>query len=277
MPKYVLCYVCGRKYGTQSIEIHEPQCLEKWHIENAKLPSNLRRPPPRKPDLHIGSKPFCGDDQKKTNSMHSSLSLSPQVVLIIHSIKSMMQPMKHPKLNQFRATIVDEDSLLIVFKSINEVVNQVVQLKGSVYVLHNSTRTCRLFLIIQAPAGPGGGASGYTNDRPAPQRGNAGRNVDDYEDDVPISTSKRGGGGGGGGAAFPAGGSSGVTGLYPCSICNRSFANDRIEQHEEACKRANKQRRVFDSTKQRLQGTEAATYFRKGKGPKARPEPQVNH
>jgi hypothetical protein len=56
MPKFVLCYVCGRKYGTQSIEIHEPQCLEKWHIENAKLPSNMRRPPPRKPDVHIGSK-----------------------------------------------------------------------------------------------------------------------------------------------------------------------------------------------------------------------------
>jgi hypothetical protein len=52
----MLCYICGRKYGTQSIEIHEPQCLEKWHIENAKLPPNLRRPPPRKPDVHIGSK-----------------------------------------------------------------------------------------------------------------------------------------------------------------------------------------------------------------------------
>jgi hypothetical protein len=56
MPKFVLCYICGRKYGTQSIEFHEPQCLEKWHIENAKLPPTLRRPPPRKPDLHIGSK-----------------------------------------------------------------------------------------------------------------------------------------------------------------------------------------------------------------------------
>jgi hypothetical protein len=51
----VLCYVCGRKYGTQSIEIHEPQCLEKWHIDNAKLPANIRRPAPRKPDVHIGS------------------------------------------------------------------------------------------------------------------------------------------------------------------------------------------------------------------------------
>jgi hypothetical protein len=46
---YVLCYLCGRKYGTQSIEIHEPQCLEKWKIENANLPKNLRRPVPIKP------------------------------------------------------------------------------------------------------------------------------------------------------------------------------------------------------------------------------------
>ena len=84
-------------------------------------------------------------------------------------------------------------------------------------------------------------------------------------------------GAGGGGATF-AGGSSGVTGLYPCSICNRSFASDRIQQHEEACKKSSKERRVFDSTKQRLQGTEAASYFRKGKGGKVREptKPQVN-
>ncbi|CAF0998092.1 unnamed protein product [Brachionus calyciflorus] len=48
-PVYVICYICGRKYGTKSIEIHEPQCLEKWKIENEKLPRNLRRPVPVKP------------------------------------------------------------------------------------------------------------------------------------------------------------------------------------------------------------------------------------
>ncbi len=56
-------------------------------------------------------------------------------------------------------------------------------------------------------------------------------------------------------------------------MCNRKFASDRIQQHEAACIKASKQRRVFDSTKQRLEGTEAATYFRKGKGGKARNEP----
>ena len=71
--------------------------------------------------------------------------------------------------------------------------------------------------------------------------------------------------GGGGGVTFQNNGSSSNGGLYPCSICNRTFASDRIQQHEAACMRANKQRRVFDSTKQRLQGTEAGSFYRKGK------------
>ena len=111
-------------------------------------------------------------------------------------------------------------------------------------------------------------------DRPIQQRENASygmicigfkdmfiSNLDDY-DDAPISSSKRGGG------AFAGGG---AAGLYPCSICNRRFASDRIQHHEEACKKAHAKRRVFDSTKQRLQGTEAAAYFRKGG--KGRTEP----
>ncbi|KAJ8029201.1 hypothetical protein HOLleu_28539 [Holothuria leucospilota] len=50
-PRTVICYICGREFGTKSISIHEPQCLKKWHIENDKLPHNLRRPEPRKPEV----------------------------------------------------------------------------------------------------------------------------------------------------------------------------------------------------------------------------------
>jgi len=95
---------------------------------------------------------------------------------------------------------------------------------------------------------------------------------DDF-DDAPVSSSTRGGGGG---AAFQNSGPSGDGGgggLYPCSVCNRRFASDRIEKHEAACVKANKQRRVFDTTKHRLEGTEAAAYFGKGKGGKGRNEP----
>lgn len=48
-PPSVLCYICGREYGTKSISIHEPQCLKKWHIENDKLPLSKRRSEPKKP------------------------------------------------------------------------------------------------------------------------------------------------------------------------------------------------------------------------------------
>lgn len=50
-PPYVLCYICGRKYGSKSIAIHEPQCLEKWRKENRELPKKLRRPEPKKPEV----------------------------------------------------------------------------------------------------------------------------------------------------------------------------------------------------------------------------------
>ena len=50
-PPTVVCYICGREYGTKSIAIHEPQCLKKWHNENNSLPKELRRPEPKKPEV----------------------------------------------------------------------------------------------------------------------------------------------------------------------------------------------------------------------------------
>ena len=50
-PPAVFCYICGRQFGTKSISIHEPQCLKKWRIENDKLPPELRRPEPQKPEV----------------------------------------------------------------------------------------------------------------------------------------------------------------------------------------------------------------------------------
>ncbi|KAK0177518.1 hypothetical protein PV328_001565 [Microctonus aethiopoides] len=44
------CYICGRDFGTVSIDIHEPQCLKKWRIENFKLPLNQQRKEPQKPE-----------------------------------------------------------------------------------------------------------------------------------------------------------------------------------------------------------------------------------
>lgn len=36
---YVTCSICGRKYGTKSIAIHEPQCIKKRQLERRRLPA----------------------------------------------------------------------------------------------------------------------------------------------------------------------------------------------------------------------------------------------
>ncbi|XP_008838462.1 zinc finger protein 474 [Nannospalax galili] len=54
-PRFRICYICGREFGSQSLAIHEPQCLEKWRVENSKLPKHLRRPEPSKPQPLGGS------------------------------------------------------------------------------------------------------------------------------------------------------------------------------------------------------------------------------
>ena len=48
-PKALMCYVCGREYGTKSLEIHLKTCLKMWEIEDSKKPKKDRRPPPQPP------------------------------------------------------------------------------------------------------------------------------------------------------------------------------------------------------------------------------------
>lgn len=69
-PKTVVCYICGREFGTKSISIHEPQCLKKWEMENSHLPKHLRRPPPVKPTLPTLDYGSGGTyDQERLNQM----------------------------------------------------------------------------------------------------------------------------------------------------------------------------------------------------------------
>lgn len=48
-PPGIICYICGRKYGTKSIDIHIPQCEKAWLAEEEKKPKKDRRPVPQKP------------------------------------------------------------------------------------------------------------------------------------------------------------------------------------------------------------------------------------
>lgn len=44
--------------------------------------------------------------------------------------------------------------------------------------------------------------------------------------------------------------------LSPCHFCSRSFQTDRLEKHETICQKASQKRKVFDSTKMRIEGTD---------------------
>ena len=44
-----MCYICGREYGTASLEIHLKTCQKKWEIEQQKKPAHERKPCPQPP------------------------------------------------------------------------------------------------------------------------------------------------------------------------------------------------------------------------------------
>lgn len=81
--------------------------------------------------------------------------------------------------------------------------------------------------------------------------------------DIPIAVAKKSAAA----AAPPAFASNANMDLVECGICGRRFASDRIEKHEGACQKSNKQRKVFDSTKNRVEGTEAEKFVLKKKPP----------
>ena len=48
-PRALMCYICGKEYGTKSLEIHIKTCIKMWEIEEAKKPKKERRPLPQPP------------------------------------------------------------------------------------------------------------------------------------------------------------------------------------------------------------------------------------
>jgi len=48
-PKALMCYICGREYGTASLDIHLKTCEKKWEAAQTLLPLKERRPCPTKP------------------------------------------------------------------------------------------------------------------------------------------------------------------------------------------------------------------------------------
>uniref|UniRef100_A0A8D2NR85 C2HC/C3H-type domain-containing protein n=1 Tax=Zosterops lateralis melanops TaxID=1220523 RepID=A0A8D2NR85_ZOSLA len=76
-PVFKVCYICGREFGSHSIAIHEPKCLEKWRIENNQLPKRLRRPEPRKPEILTGTGNYTLADENEAAYYSAQAQLVP--------------------------------------------------------------------------------------------------------------------------------------------------------------------------------------------------------
>ena len=46
----VTCYLCGRDFGSKSIAIHVPNCIQKWKDDQKRLPLSQRLPIPQAPE-----------------------------------------------------------------------------------------------------------------------------------------------------------------------------------------------------------------------------------
>jgi hypothetical protein len=61
-----------------------------------------------------------------------------------------------------------------------------------------------------------------------------------------------------------------------CDMCNRSFAADRIQKHQQICTKEPRRRKVFDPVKMRVQGTDFASYVNSDHKQQA-PAPKVSN
>lgn len=52
--------------------------------------------------------------------------------------------------------------------------------------------------------------------------------------------------------------------LFPCEVCGRTFAAQPLQKHQKVCeKNIVKRRKIFDSLKQRVEGTDLAPFHQK--------------
>lgn len=52
--------------------------------------------------------------------------------------------------------------------------------------------------------------------------------------------------------------------LFPCEVCGRTFAAQPLQKHRKVCEKSQiKKRKIFDSLKQRVEGTDLAPFHQK--------------
>jgi hypothetical protein len=67
-PRALTCFICGRGYGTSSLEIHIKNCEKKFLAMEAQKPKKERRPLPTRPDVAVAT---GGGGTASAEAMHA--------------------------------------------------------------------------------------------------------------------------------------------------------------------------------------------------------------
>lgn len=262
-PVYIICYICGRKYGSQSIEIHEPQCLEKWKIENNNLPKHLRRPIPVKP----AGVPLSSSGAYDMEAMNEAAFQASKLQLLeCENCGRRFQP---DRLGVHQRSCKPGNVAKRIGAAqpsrpggLDEEYDEEYQ------PLQTQAQTRQQPQIHQIKSNPAANGSSVAPMKKATQIGVA--NVDSLPIKKPASNNP---------AAIynnaqdPTASGGGSSNLWPCPECGRKFASDRLQVHV-ATHNKEKKRKVFDSTKHRVQGTEAESFvLSKKKKPETKVRP----
>ena len=291
-PTYVICYLCGRKYGTKSITIHEPQCLKKWHLENNKLPKKLRRKPPTKPAAYdaLGSIGMYGRvDLEKVNQ--AAFQSAQEQLIPCNVCGRTFLPDRLP-VHQ-RSCTASNPARSVLPKKMYERSQTYVRSspsEGNNTALLNEDSYSSLSEKERSP-GFSRESSKVPQRRPHFERMEPRFTVDPHPDNSAFDDYHIGNRSAGKGSRRKTGLREANVPKYegyqneqenspdivPCPNCGRGFASNRIQQHHTICVRnQHKKRKVFDSTKHRIQGTEAAKFFRPEKSQKSTPKGKSN-
>jgi len=269
-PKTVVCFICGREFGTKSIGIHEPQCLKKWELENSRLPKHLRRPPPVKPNILPSLSGDGGNNLGRRNQLAYESSqkqlvpcgncgrtfLPERLEIHMRSCKpgnktmplrqsgtaQRLSPLStHGGMNSTHSGQYGRQSPLSRHEDQNHNVGPLI--KDRTFIKSKSSPSNKKSTPPASTHHPAR-LQPMSNGRvPSPSYNIRGGSP--ALSNLPTEQ-----------AAKP-------LNLAPCYNCGRSFAAERLAKHEVICnKSSHKQRKVFDSSKMRTQGTEAAQFNR---------------
>eukprot|EP00794_Sanderia_malayensis_P010200 gene10200-11248_t len=281
---YVICYLCGRKYGTKSIVIHEPQCLKKWQLENNKLPKKLRRQPPVKPAAYdaiatagaygrvnldeVNEAAFRSAQDQLIPCENCGRTFLPDRLQVHHRSCTADKPARTPAAKSKPNMFVEREKTFNKSKGTLERhsadYSALPKMKSKKYSPENTkvpqrrgifkSEEPQIFTETYTEATSyddyhmGNKKGSKASSRSTGLRGAISKSSEVSEN----------------GSWEPRGQNS--NDLIPCPNCGRSFASNRIQKHHTVCvKNQPKKRKVFQSSKQRVQGTEAEKFLRSAK------------